>query len=163
MKRTYIRTLFYGGLLSLCCLGMTSCEDYLDKAPESSVNPNDAFKNFRNFQGFTEELYYCIPDFAHGYWNNSFNWGEDEIFSFSIDYHMGYKIDMGDFWGWQSGYDGWQSGWMDRSNTKANSTDRFQKSLWPLAWYGIRKANLGLENMDKLVEATDQQLNLIMG
>lgn len=51
MKRTYIRTLFYGGLLSLCCLGMTSCEDYLDKAPESSVNPNDAFKNFRNFQG----------------------------------------------------------------------------------------------------------------
>ena len=42
MKRTYIRTLFYGGLLSLCCLGMTSCEDYLDKAPESSVNPNDA-------------------------------------------------------------------------------------------------------------------------
>ena len=163
MKRTYIRTLFYGGLLSLCCLGMTSCEDYLDKAPESSVNPNDAFKNFRNFQGFTEELYYCIPDFAHGYWNNSFNWGEDEILSFSIDYHMGYKIDMGDFWGWQSGYDSWQSGWMDRSNTKANSTDRFQKSLWPLAWYGIRKANLGLENMDKLVEATDEQRNLIMG
>lgn len=70
---------------------------------------------------------------------------------------------MGDFWGWQSGYDGWQSGWMDRSNTKANSTDRFQKSLWPLAWYGIRKANLGLENMDKLVEATDEQRNLIMG
>ena len=70
MKRNNIRTLFYGGLLSLCCVGMTSCEDYLDKAPESSVNPEDAFKNFRNFQGFTEELYYCIPDFAHGYWNN---------------------------------------------------------------------------------------------
>ena len=70
---------------------MTSCEDYLDKAPESSVNPEDAFKNFRNFQGFTEELYYCIPDFAHGYWNNSFNWGEDELISFSIDYHISSK------------------------------------------------------------------------
>lgn len=33
MKRNNIRTLFYGGLLSLCCVGMTSCEDYLDKAP----------------------------------------------------------------------------------------------------------------------------------
>lgn len=44
MKRNNIRTLFYGGLLSLCCVGMTSCEDYLDKAPESSVNPEDAFK-----------------------------------------------------------------------------------------------------------------------
>jgi hypothetical protein len=142
---------------------MTSCEDYLDKAPESSVNPEDAFKNFRNFQGFTEELYYCIPDFAHGYWNNSFNWGEDELISFSIDYHMGYKVDMGDFWGWQSSYDGWQCGWMDRSNTVANSTDRMQKSLWPLAWYGIRKCNLGLENIDKLVEATEEQRDLILG
>lgn len=163
MKRNNIRTLFYGGLLSLCCVGMTSCEDYLDKAPESSVNPEDAFKNFRNFQGFTEELYYCIPDFAHGYWNNSFNWGEDELISFSIDYHMGYKVDMGDFWGWQSSYDGWQCGWMDRSNTVANSTDRMQKSLWPLAWYGIRKCNLGLENIDKLVEATEEQRDLILG
>ena len=45
---------------------------------------------------------------------------------------MGYKVDMGDFWGWQSSYDGWQCGWMDRSNTVANSTDRMQKSLWPL-------------------------------
>lgn len=34
MKRKYIRTLFYGGLLSLCCVGMSSCEDYLDKAPK---------------------------------------------------------------------------------------------------------------------------------
>lgn len=163
MKRNNIRTLFYGGLLSLCCVEMTSCEDYLDKAPESSVNPEDAFKNFRNFQGFTEELYYCIPDFAHGYWNNSFNWGEDELISFSIDYHMGYKVDMGDFWGWQSSYDGWQCGWMDRNNTVANSSDRTQKSLWPLAWYGIRKCNLGLENIDKLVEATEEQRDLILG
>lgn len=163
MKRLYMRKLFYSTLFWACCLGMISCEDYLDKAPESTVSANDAFKNFRNFQGFTEELYYCIPDFAHGYWTNSFNWGEDEIISYAIDYHMGYKIDMGDFWGWQTNFDGWQSGWMDRGNTVANSTDRFQKSLWPLAWYGIRKANMGLENLDKLVEATDEQRNLIAG
>lgn len=119
---------------------MTSCEDYLDKAPESSVNPEDAFKNFRNFQGFTEELYYCIPDFAHGYWNNSFNWGEDELISFSIDYHMGYKVDMGDFWGWQSSYDGWQCGWMDRNNTVANSSDRTQNLYGH--WHGMVFVNV---------------------
>ena len=56
MKRNNIRTfILMGDFFSLCCVGMTSCEDYLDKAPESSVNPEDAFKNFRNFQGFTEE------------------------------------------------------------------------------------------------------------
>lgn len=163
MEVKYIRTLLFSSLLAVCGLGMTACEDYLDKAPESTVDSDDAFKNFNNFQGFTEELYYCIPDFAHGYWNNSFNWGEDEIISFGIDYHMGYKVDMGDFWGWQSEFDGWQSGWMDRSNTVANSTDRFQKSLWPLAWYGIRKANMGLANLDKLVEATDEQRDMIAG
>lgn len=160
--KQYIRTILCAGLWGVC-LGLASCEDYLDKAPESTVSEDDAFKNFLNFQGFTEELYYCIPDFAHGYWQNSFNWGEDEIISFGPDYWMGYKIDNGDFWGWQSEFDGWQCGWMDRSNTVANSTDRFQKSLWPLAWYGIRKANLGLENLDKMVECTTEEKNLIAG
>lgn len=161
MKK-YVRPLLYSALFTVC-LGMTSCEDYLDKAPESTVSESDAFKNFKNFQGFTEELYYCIPDFAHGYWNNSFNWGEDEIISFGVDYHMGYKIDMGDFWGWQSGFDGWQSGWMDRNDTSPTSTDRFKKSFWPLAWYGIRKANLGLENLSNMIECTDEERDLIAG
>ena len=50
MKYTY-KTLLCLGLLSLAVgLGMTSCEDYLDKSPESTVSEEDAFKNFRNFQ-----------------------------------------------------------------------------------------------------------------
>lgn len=161
MKK-HICSLIYATFFA-ACLGMTSCEDYLDKAPESIVSSEDAFKNFRSFQGFTEELYYCIPDFAHGYWNNSFNWGEDEIISFGVDYHMGYKVDMGDFWGWQAKFDGWGSGWMDRNGTESNSTDRFKKSLWPLAWYGIRKANLGLENLSKMTECTQEERDLIAG
>lgn len=57
MKRKYIRTLFYGGFLSLCCMGMVSCEDYLDKAPESSVNPDDAFKISETSRGLQKN---CI-------------------------------------------------------------------------------------------------------
>ena len=158
----YIRTLFYTGLLS-ASLGLTSCEDYLDKAPESTVSGEDAFSSFRTFQGFTEELYYCLPDHAHCYWQNSFNWGEDEIISFGIDYMMGYKIDLGDFWGWQAGFDGWGCGWMDGNSANPSNTDRFNKKLWPLAWYGIRKANMGLENLDKMVDATDEERDLIEG
>ena len=52
--------------LSLGLTGTTaSCTDYLDKAPESDVTPENAFKDFHNFQGFVEELYACIPDMAH--------------------------------------------------------------------------------------------------
>lgn len=89
--KNHIHTFFCAGLLS-ASLGLASCEDYLDKAPESTVSGEDAFRSFRTFQGFTEELYYCIPDPAHCYWQNSFNWGEDEIISFGKDYFMGNKI-----------------------------------------------------------------------
>lgn len=53
MKHSIYKTLFCAGLLSVSAgLTLTSCEDYLDKAPESTVSEDDAFKNFRNFQGF---------------------------------------------------------------------------------------------------------------
>lgn len=42
-------------------LGMASCTDYLDKAPDSDIAEDDAYKDFTNFQGFVEELYNCLP------------------------------------------------------------------------------------------------------
>jgi hypothetical protein len=142
--------------------GVTSCSDFLDRDPQSLVSEKDAFKNFVNFQGFTEELYQTIPDFTNAYWTNSWNWGEDEIQSTAQNFHFGVKIDNGDFWGWQRNFDGWQAGWMDR-NTNLTNDDRFAKSLWGLGWYGIRKANLGLENIDKLTDATPEEKSLIKG
>mgnify|MGYP001328565149 FL=1 len=142
--------------------GISSCTEFLDRDPQSLISEKDAFKNFVNFQGFTEELYHTIPDFSNGYWTNSFNWGEDEIQSTAQNFHFGVKIDNGDFWGWQRNFDGWQAGWMDRNNNQTND-DRFAKSLWGLGWYGIRKANLGLANIDKLTDATQEEKDLIKG
>ncbi|MCH5237040.1 MAG: RagB/SusD family nutrient uptake outer membrane protein [Muribaculaceae bacterium] len=143
---------------------LPSCTDYLDKAPESEISEEEAFKNFKNFQGFVEELYFCVPDFVKGYWNNSFNWGDDEIINVGVDYMMGYKIDQGDFWGWQSEHDGWQCGFMDLATfgTVVNGVDN-RPSLWKGAWYGIRKCNLGLANLDRLTEATQEQKDIIEG
>ncbi|MBS0027198.1 RagB/SusD family nutrient uptake outer membrane protein [Chitinophaga sp. 22321] len=157
----YIKTL-------LACAGiavtvsLASCKKFLDKEPQSIVSADNAFKNFISFQGFTEELYHCIPDFTNAYWTNSWNWGEDEIQSTARDFHFIIKIDNGDFWGWQSQFDGWQAGWMDRNNTSTND-DRFAKSMWKLGWYGIRKANMGLENLNKLTDATQEEKDLIKG
>ena len=53
MRKIY-RTLLCGSLL-LFSLGFSSCEDYLDKEADSTVSEEEAFKNFRNFQGFIEE------------------------------------------------------------------------------------------------------------
>jgi hypothetical protein len=160
MKKSF-RVLLASAMLS-GALGLGSCKKFLDRDPQSIVSDKEAYKNFQNFQGFTEELYHCIPDFTNAYWTNSFNWGEDEIQSTGRDFHFVVKIDNGNFWGWQRNHDGWQAGWMDRNNNATND-DRFAKSLWGLGWYGIRKANMGLENIDKMTEATQEEKDLVKG
>ena len=161
--KSYIAYLLLAGMSASA---LTGCTDYLDKAPESEISADEAFKNFRNFQGFVEELYFCVPNFTTGYWNNSFNWGEDEIINVGKDYFMGYKVDQGDFWGWQSEHDGWQCGFMDIGNfTTDYAPDQVvhRPTLWQGCWYGIRKANLGLANLDRLTEATQEQRDIIRG
>lgn len=165
MKKIFKHTVSVLAVL-LAAASATSCTDYLDKAPESEISADEAFKNFRNFQGFVEEMHFCIPNFTTGYWNNSFNWGEDEIINVGIDYMMGYKVDQGDFWGWQSEFDGWQCGFMDINSFAtdyAPDTVGNRPTMWQGCWYGIRKANLGLANLDRLTEATQEQKNIIRG
>ena len=43
-------------------MGTTSCTDYLDKAPETEYEATDPYKNFTNFQGFVESLWYRIAN-----------------------------------------------------------------------------------------------------
>lgn len=160
MKK-YIKTVLLV-ILIVTTTGLGSCKKYLDKEPESTVSAETAFKDFTNFQGYTEELYNCIPDFTNRYWTNSWNWGEDEIQSTANTFHYVIKFDNGDFWGWQREFDGWGAGWLDNAGANTND-DRFSKGLYPLAWYGIRKANLGLANMDLMVNATPEEKALIKG
>ncbi|MDE6796360.1 MAG: RagB/SusD family nutrient uptake outer membrane protein, partial [Muribaculaceae bacterium] len=149
----------------MACGNLTSCTDYLDKAPESEISEDEAFKNFKNFQGFVEEMYFCLPNFTTCYWNNSWNWGEDEFTGINETYMMCDKVDKGDFWGWQSEHDGWGCGFMDIGgfDTSKYSDVGQHPTLWKGAWYAIRKANLGLANMDRLTQATQEERNMIEG
>lgn len=155
------------GVFLLATTGLMSCEDYLDKAADTIISEDEAFQNFRNFQGYTEELYNGIVDFSKNYWTNSFNWGDDEIITTGGTFHFGYKVDQGNFWGWQAEHDGWGAGWLDAGNRwdlGYNPTAaRSHRDLWRSAWYGIRKANIGLANMDKLTDATQEERDLIKG
>ena len=155
------------GAFLLATTGLMSCEDYLDKAAETIISEDEAFQNFRNFQGYTEELYNGIVDFSKNYWTNSFNWGDDEIITTGGTFHFGYKVDQGNFWGWQVEHDGWGAGWLDAGDRWDLGYDpdasRSHRDLWRSAWYGIRKSNIGLANMDKLTDATQEERDLIKG
>ncbi len=156
MKNIY-KTLIWGGFLFML-LGFASCAAYLDKEADSNVSEVEAFKNFTNFQGFVEEIYNCIPDKEKCYWTSSWNWGDDEVFNTEGDWHMTHQVDLGNFWAWQSSIS-----WLNKDGSDPTSTNKFNHSLWPHAWYCIRKANIGLANLDKLTEATQEEKDFIAG
>lgn len=165
MKK-YIKIILSFGIISTTSITL-SCKKYLDKEEQSIISEEEAFKNFNNFQGYTEELYHCIVNFTNLYWTNSWNWGEDEITSTAGDYHFIHKIDNGNFWGWQSQHDGWGAGWMEQGDfttTFFGGNDRnINKDLWNASWFGLRKISIGLANLDRMTEATQEERNLIKG
>lgn len=146
-------------------LGTTSCTDYLDKEPDSTVGEGEAFKNFTNFEGFVEEIYNCIPNKESAYWCTSFNWGEDEIMNSGLgDTHVTAHFDLGDYRHWyDEGDKGGQQSWLNRPGPNSTSTNKFDHSLAGHAWYCIRKANIGLANLDKMTDCTREEKNFIKG
>lgn len=161
MKNIYKTFLKSCILFLILGTSLASCEDYLDKEPDSTLSGDDAFKNFMNFQGYIEEIYNCIPDKQKCNWAPSWNWGDDEIFNPEADGRMTHQVDLGNYRAWRSAGD-----WLYNSNSSSTATgDGSPKrhSLWPHAWYCISKANEGLANLDKLTTATAEEKNLIAG
>ncbi|MCF0202261.1 MAG: RagB/SusD family nutrient uptake outer membrane protein [Bacteroidaceae bacterium] len=152
-----IKALFCGVFLSCVVVSFTSCKSYLDKAPDSNVAENEAFKNFKNFQGYVEEIYNCIPDKEKCNWCPSWNWGDDEVFNPEAYDRMTHQVDLGNYRAWTNGLC-----WLNRGNVPT-SQNSFDHSLYPHAWYCIRKCNLGLENMEKYFYGSDEERNLLQG
>ena len=141
-------------------MSLVSCEAYLDKEPESTVSEETAFVNFRNFQGFVEEIYNCIPDKEKCNWCPSWNWGDDEVFNTNANDRMTNQADLGNFRAWMN-----TGNWLYKGSSNPTSTNKFDHSLWGHAWYCIRKANVGLRALDNgmLVNATQEEKDLIAG
>ena len=139
----------------------TSCNDYLERTPESVINEGEAFKNFHNFQGFVEEMYMYMPNMLRHTWVSTCNFGEDEMVSSGNPArYLGTHIDRGNFrWHINAG-----ECFLDRSSW--SSDENFQnKDIWNSAWYCIRKANMGLEALENglFVDGTDEERDLLAG
>ncbi len=156
-----IKTILCSSLFILVAGVVTSCTSYLDKEPASTFDPETIYKNFYNYQGATEELYNCIPDFANKDNNNFFNLGDEEFWQVNAASQNAFcaNVDNGNFWEWaQTGYG---ACWFNNGNFQTDN-ERRNKGLWPGCWYGIRKANMLLANLNKL-EGTQAEKDLIAG
>lgn len=164
MKKIFktLGALAFGLTLSV---GMSSCEDYLDKEPDSDVSPETAFKNFTNTQGFIEEIYNCIPNKAQCYWTTSWNLGDDEIMNpqAEADRLIQTQIDLGNYYAWQYNSQFWFSAKADCNPTSGNA---FDHRLVGHAWYCIAKCNKGIQELEKednVFVGTKEEKNILLG
>ena len=134
----------------------TSCTDWLDKDPESIIAEDEAFKNYRNFQGYIEEIYDCIPDKEKVNYCTSWNWGDDAVHNPEGYAHMDHQVDLGNYRNvWKNGQQ-----WLNGSGSDGSWAPKY--SLWKGAWYCIRKCNMGIEHIKSLV-GTDEERDLLLG
>ncbi|MBD1425153.1 RagB/SusD family nutrient uptake outer membrane protein [Sphingobacterium arenae] len=158
--KTYFKKILWQLVVISTCLGTSSCQKYLDKSPLADIDETEAFKDFRNFQGFTEELYNCVPVITAIGSHNNWNFGDEEMWEPTETRLLAYNIDHGDYWAWNTAIFG---SWFKSGGNPNNQVRENKGNLWGLSWYGIRKANIGLANLDLLIDATPEERRLIEG
>lgn len=153
------RIIFYL-LVILASLSLWSCEDYLEKTQKADISESDVFRTFDNFQGYVETMYDDINDPIHlrssfGEFNNGDDiiptlprgWIEGNYFNMLLNNTSQYYNTLATR---TSGI------WDNPSVTR-------RQAIWQNSWFGIRAANVSLAHIKDLVEATDEQKQLIEG
>ena len=153
------------GIMGL--MSLASCTDYLDKEERSIIDASQPYLNFRNFQGFVEELYTAMPIMTGHQYHSAWNFGEDDYWEPQESRQLPNAIDQGNYWGWNECFYSYfkeKQGGMNTGTPERMISDVSTKGyLYGLCWFGIRKANIGIANLDKLVDATQEEKNLIAG
>jgi hypothetical protein len=155
MKKLLNKILLLGVLLSFA-----GCEKYLDRAPESVLTAEEVFKDFVHAQGFVEELYAYVVDYAQGgHWETDYLLGDDALCN---ETWLGSgAIDNGDFFGLINGRFNYIAGKSEATTDEQGPFNR--PGIYDGGVKAIRKANLVFENIDKMVDATQAEKDVILG
>ena len=117
----------------LLAAGMTSCEKFLDMAPDENLTLDDVFVNRLNTRAFIANTYSYLPYHADMAMDNNFTGASDEM---EIAYGAHYSHNM------------CSGAWGPSDNT----------FIWNSMYEGIRKANQIIENVDKCSEAQPDEI-----
>lgn len=146
--KTLLRFIIIIGLSSFI-----SCEDYLDKSPQSDISEDDVFKNFVSFQGFAEQMYNCVMDPNKGRAWNNYLFADETLGPYP------YQFDYGNYWGTEVYFYGGDG------KADVTSLEPRDRRIWHWAWYGIRIANIALEKLEQpgLFEGSLEERNHLKG
>ena len=156
MKKYRLLNLF---LIILTFFIFSSCEEYLDKSEKADISDDEVFTDFISFQGFVESIYCNIVSLNSSGEKGTYawNWGGDmyggkAIIRFQSGDYVKLYSDRMQFWGGNQ---------LDFDCTRGFSVNRV--FFWQNGWAGIRRANLALAFLNRMVDATDEQRDLIEG
>lgn len=138
----------------------SSCEEYLDKAPESNLTVEEVFKDFDHAQGFVEEMYALVVDYpVSAEWQTDPIYGDDGYLNVA-SWWASTKIDQGNLSSmWQ-----FRSSYFTGKKNDPSHPDTFERmGVYAGSLLGIRKANLAIENIDLMVDASQDERDVILG
>lgn len=151
-------------LIVFSSLLLMSCEDYLDKSPETTLDKTSVFQDFEHAQGFVEQCYGYVVNYAANIeWNVAgFLLGDETLPS-----KEQYKAD----WHWELGalnnYT-WGNNYLYNNGGQANITheqSKYRAGIWQ-GWKAIRMANITiatLEDENFNGNTTNDERNLLLG
>jgi hypothetical protein len=152
----------FKSVVILAFLSSFSCEDYLDKAPESSLSVNEVFKDFDHAQGFIEELYAYVVEYGNGgHWQTDYIYGDDAITN--TPWQPSAQIDKGDLKFWIGDNFTYLVVGPRRDQNPADARPFERYGVWDGSWKGIRKANIAIQNVELMVNATQEEKDVILG
>ncbi len=125
-----------------------SCEEYLDLPPEADITPDDVFSTYQNYQGFIDRLYDYVLDYN----------------GMSICVGQNLTGETIARQGWNTAQAASTGNYLNlvggRSNFKFFGNNN---GIWKNGWEGIRRSNIALENLDLLVNAEQNEKDIIEG
>jgi len=128
----------------------SACTDYLTPPLESAKSEADIFGNYSSFQAYTDQLYLHVTDPMDMQASDGCFGGEAIG---ALVATTGGRAIIGDY-----------ASWMNRGFFGDGSRNVAQ-GIWGFGWRGIRKANIGIKNLNFLMQssATEDQKALIKG
>lgn len=136
----------------LLLVATVGCEtDYLERPPEADIFEEDVYGTYLNFQGFQDVMYSYIIDYNSAKITCGHNFTGETIARQPWNTSQG--ASNGNYFNLING----------RSNFNDYGNNQGEYGIYEESWRGIRVANLCLQNLEKLNDATQFEKDVIEG
>ncbi|KXX69105.1 RagB/SusD family nutrient uptake outer membrane protein [Flammeovirga sp. SJP92] len=144
-------------IIFLLAIGFLSCERFLDRSPDQGVTESEVFTNYESYRAFNDKLYAYLDDYFD--WRRRFDSGSfsDETENNS-NWTAQNDMNAGGFYSKPGNSTNTEVGWEMSSHGVGSRSPVIANSF-----QAIRTANITIERIEMLEDATPQQIDELLG